>query len=139
MAKTLTVKQSRAVQSLLAGATVKDAALAGNVSRTTLYKWLGRPEFKTELQRADGEIVEVLTRRLTALGKLALDNLEEVLSDPDTPQGIKVRAAVEEVEEDVFKCASAVCGSVWGAHVTGGGDGCRPQGVKKRWGERFVG
>ena len=95
MTQNLTVKQSRAVQSLLAGATVKDAALAGNVSRTTLYKWLARPEFKTELQKADAEIVEVLTRRLTALGKLALDNLEEVLSDPSTPQGIKVRAAVE--------------------------------------------
>lgn len=97
MAKNLTVKQFKAVQSLLAGGRVTDAAKAASVSRTALYRWLALPKFKAELQRADGEIVEVLTRRLTALGALALDRLEEVLSDPDTPAAVQVRAAVEVV------------------------------------------
>lgn len=97
MNSNLTIRQSKALQALLSGDNVTACAKAGGVTRTTFYKWLAQPTFKAALNQADGEIIETLTRRLTSLGNLALNNLEAVLSDPKTPPGVRMRAAVEVV------------------------------------------
>jgi transposase-like protein len=65
----LTEQQRQAVEALLGGLTVKEAAQAAGVHRNTVYYWLKQPAFREALARAE---VEASTDPQQALSLMAL-------------------------------------------------------------------
>jgi hypothetical protein len=76
-------KRATAIDLLAAGQRHGDVALAVNVSRTTLWRWLGDPEFTSAVARRRSELwSEVLDRiRGITLGALVL--VERSVADGD--------------------------------------------------------
>lgn len=93
MPDNLTPRQKRAIVAIVAGQPMARAAAEAGVSRDTLYRWARRPDFSAAINQGTAEQVEMLSRRLVTLGSHALQALAEALTNPDTPQGVKVRAA----------------------------------------------
>ena len=75
----LTQRQKRAIAALLSEPTVQAAADLADVSRATLYRYLGAPAFQEALSRAQGEVLHMSTARLAGLLSRALDELGDVL------------------------------------------------------------
>jgi len=89
----LTVRQQKAISTLLSSKTIEQAAKQAGVSRKTLYTWLRAPDFKAALSEATGEVLENAVRRLTALTSKAIDTLESVIDNPKTNTASRIRAA----------------------------------------------
>ncbi len=75
----ITTKQQKAIAALLSERTARDAAKTAGVGERTLYKWLGEPGFREALRSAEADILDDVTRRLTAGQRLALDTLEKLI------------------------------------------------------------
>ncbi len=75
----ISTKQQKAIAALLSERTARDAAKAAGVGERTLYKWLGEPGFRKALRSAEADILDDVTRRLTAGQRLALDTLEKLI------------------------------------------------------------
>ncbi len=93
MPKNLTVKQRKAVESLLTTWDITQAALLAGVSRDTLYRWLRAEEFRQALQDATRASLEGLSRGLVAMGTQAMEVLSAAMADTTAPAAAKVRAA----------------------------------------------
>lgn len=91
--KKITPRQVIALNSLLSGGTVPSAAAAAGVTGKTVYKWLGRAEFQAELNRAQSEAMDQLSRALVSLGLDAADTLAVAMRDESNPPSIRIRAA----------------------------------------------
>jgi uncharacterized protein (UPF0147 family) len=92
--ETLSPKQTRAIEALLAGKNVTKAAAHADVSRRTLHRWMQKKAFQKRLRAAQDASIAELTRSMTPLAKTALDALEEAMSDDNTPSYVKIRAAL---------------------------------------------
>jgi hypothetical protein len=90
--KKTTVRQNKALQSLLTGETVQAAADNAGVARQTVYDWLDLPHFQEALKKAEADTLEGITRSLIALGSLAVATIEETMSAGDSA-AVRVRAA----------------------------------------------
>lgn len=90
--KSLTIKQLKALESLLTDGTVQQAAQAAGVSRKTVYAWLGQPLFAAELRKLEGELLQSMGRRLLALGEAAHDAVQDGL-DRNEKISTRLRAA----------------------------------------------
>ena len=77
--KGITVKQQKAITALLAERTARDAAKVAGVAERTLYTWLGDPVFRAALKSAEAEVLDTVTRRLSAGQAVALDTLEKLI------------------------------------------------------------
>jgi len=75
----ISTKQQKAIAALLSERTARDAAKTAGVGERTLYKWLGEPGFRGALRSAEADILDDVTRRLTAGQRLALDTLEKLI------------------------------------------------------------
>jgi transposase len=73
MGKNVTPKQRIALEVLLTGTTVKDAADRAGVSRKTVYRWLKDPTFRATLDAATKDALNNLSLRVVALGNKAAD------------------------------------------------------------------
>jgi hypothetical protein len=93
MSENLTVRQRKAIGALLMNYDITQAAKAAGVSRETLYRWKGEEPFRAALNDASRQALEGLSNSLIALSALAVDGLNEVLSNPTTPPAVKIRAA----------------------------------------------
>lgn len=91
MAKNVTPRQRRAIESLLTTADNTAAAAAAGVSRQTLYRWLRDPVFQAELDRVTGEAIDALSRAMVRLGKKATIALDDAIGSNDLP--VRVRAS----------------------------------------------
>ena len=89
----LSVKQLRAVRALLTHPTVAQAAVDCALSEATIYRWLANPAFRAALAQAEGEAVAAAGRKLVALAESALDTVAAVMTDPQAPDAVRVRAA----------------------------------------------
>ena len=89
----LSVKQWRAVRALLTRPTVAQAAQECSLSEATLYRWLNENPFRAALAQAEGEAVAAAGRKLVALAEGALNVLSDVMTNPQAPDAVKVRAA----------------------------------------------
>lgn len=89
--KNLTIKQTRAIQSLLAGQSVTEAADAAKVRRSTLYTWLEQPGFTRAINEGKSEMLERLSQSLASLSDQAVNTLARCMSDPSS--AIQLRAA----------------------------------------------
>lgn len=77
-------RRSQAVALLLAGHSVRDIAVELDVSRPTVSTWLGEPDVRAELERANAEIIDDAVAKLQRLSTKAVDALGELL-DGDEP------------------------------------------------------
>jgi hypothetical protein len=75
----ISTKQQKALTALLSERTARDAAKVAGCSERTLYTWLGNPVFRAALKAAEAEVLEAVTRRLSAGQVLALDTLEKLI------------------------------------------------------------
>ena len=89
----LSVKQLRAVRALLTRPTVAQAAQECSLSEATLYRWLNENPFRAALAQAEGEAVAAAGRKLVSLTETALDVVRDILTDPQAPDAVRVRAA----------------------------------------------
>ena len=69
----LSRRQLKAIPFLVGSPTYTQGCEKAKINKTTLYKWLKNPEFKTELDRQRSEIVEA------AFGMIA-QNIEKAIS-----------------------------------------------------------
>ena len=90
----LSAKQHRTISALLSTKSVIEAAAATGQGERTIYRWLSEPAFRQALSAAEGDLIDVATRRLLQLQGGALDTLEALLSDEtDASAGVRLRAA----------------------------------------------
>jgi len=83
---TLTARQLKAIPHIVGSPTYTEGCKKAKINKTTLYKWLKEPEFKTELDRqrdevateAFGVLSQSLTQAVEALVGL-LDNKDDRL------------------------------------------------------------
>ena len=90
---TLTPRQLRAINALLTHPTVAAAAGVLGVAPSTIYRWLSETPFRAALAQAEGEAVAAAGRKLVALAEGALNVLSDVMTNPQAPDAVKVRAA----------------------------------------------
>lgn len=75
----ITVKQQKAVTALLSERTLGAAAKKAGIGERTLYTWLTDKDFRAALRSAEKDLLETVTRRLSAGQTLALDTLETLM------------------------------------------------------------
>ncbi len=90
---TLSAKQRKAVEALLATGEVQAAAATVGISRETLHRWLRDPPFVEAVRAAEAQALDDLSRVLVRLGRTAAGTLAKAMSDAATPVATKVRAA----------------------------------------------
>ena len=88
----LSHNQKRAVAALLQNKTIGDAARACRLSEKTLQRYLADPTFRDAVLQAEGEMLNLATRRLINLADTAISTLEASMADPSSPN-IRLRAA----------------------------------------------
>ena len=87
----LTAKQDTAVMALAGGASITEAAKKAGVERSTLYRWLERPDFKAALADVQLESRTRAVRRLSsALDKAAATAVALLAAKDDA---VRLRAA----------------------------------------------
>ncbi len=75
----ITVKRQKAIAALLSERTLGAAAKKAGIGERTLYTWLTDKDFRAALREAEREVLDTVTRRLTAGQTLALDTLEKLI------------------------------------------------------------
>ena len=89
---TMTPKQERALEALLAAKSVVHAAELANVSARTLFRWLTEDEFKARYQAASRTRLDTAVGKLRALATEAVETLRAGMVAEAEP--VRVRAAV---------------------------------------------
>ncbi len=91
----LTPVQVRIAAALAAGTTIVRAALDAGVHRTTIHKWLQTSkEFCDAVKQARDHYDGLIADQLNELSVLALDTIRQLLTNPDTPPAVRLRAAL---------------------------------------------
>jgi hypothetical protein len=91
----LAQQQTAVITALIGGATVTDATKAASVDRTTFYLWLKTDaSFQAELNRAKREQMEAMRAQLRALADIAVATVQQMLTGPDVPAGVRLKAAL---------------------------------------------
>lgn len=89
---TITAKQRRLIEALLAGQSVTAATRQLGINRATFYRWAKQDAFKTALADAEAELLANAMRRLLSMQSGALDALSDLVSDRRLP-GARLAAA----------------------------------------------
>ena len=85
-----TARQEQAIQALLTGANVNEAAKLIQVGRTTLYRWLNDAAFRTAYHTAQERSHIWSVNRLQSLTAKAIQVLERILDDAEAPAMAKL-------------------------------------------------
>lgn len=93
-----TAKQLKALEALLEGANVQDAASAAGVNRKTVGRWLNDPAFWTLYQVNSRRVLELAARRLTGKLDAAVGLLASVIDDDEAPASVRLRAASQVID-----------------------------------------
>lgn len=91
--KGLTMPQYRAVEALMANASIRQAAAAAGVSRRTLHRWLRETPFQKALMRMQYDHINAAHASLQAVTGDAVEALRKVLNDPGTAYSVLVNAS----------------------------------------------
>jgi DNA-binding MurR/RpiR family transcriptional regulator len=89
----LTRKKEQAIVALLSKGSIEEAAKAAGIGVATLWRWLQRPDFKEEYQKARRDAVAQAIGRLQQSCSKAVKTLEVVMDDGDAPASARVAAA----------------------------------------------
>jgi hypothetical protein len=80
---------------LAAGQTITAAARSAGVHRATVHNWLSTdPAFRAEFDRIRHDLAWEMRDRLIELERLALEELQKILTDPAASPSVKLRAAM---------------------------------------------
>ncbi len=91
----LTPVQVQIAAALASGTTIVRAALDAGVHRTTIHKWLQTStEFCQAVKQARDHYDSLIADRLNELSVLAIDTIRQLLTNPDTPPAVRLRAAL---------------------------------------------
>lgn len=96
--KRLTAKQVKALEALLDGANVQDAASAAGVNRKTVARWLQEPAYWKLYQVNSRRGLELAARRLTGKLDMAVDMVASVMEDDEAPPSVRLRAAQQVID-----------------------------------------
>lgn len=92
---TLSVSQSAVIRSLVSGSTVKDAAAAAGVHRSTVHEWIRRHhEFRAALDFARHSFALQIEDDLNSLSAAATSLIRKVIEDDSVPTALRLRAAL---------------------------------------------
>ncbi len=91
-------KQLKALEALLDGANIQDAATAAGVNRKTIGRWLNDPAFWKLYQFNSRRVLELAARRLTGKLDMAVGLVASVMEDEDAPAGVRLRAAQQVID-----------------------------------------
>jgi AcrR family transcriptional regulator len=95
----LAPQQAEVITALVRGATVTDATKQANIDRTTFYLRLkSDATFLAELNRAKKEHTDAMRAQLRDLADTAVSTVREMLTGPDVPAGVRLKAALVVLE-----------------------------------------
>jgi len=89
----LTGPQREALEALLSGSSVPEAAKLVGRNRTTVWKWLQEPAFYQALKEGESTQMGQVSRALGAAGRGAVETLVSIKDDPEVPAAVRARAA----------------------------------------------
>jgi transposase-like protein len=99
----LSPAQAQVIAALACGQSVTAAAREAGLHRSTIYNWLQHePQFKTAVESAQREYVEILNDGVRDLAADALRTLRELLNDPNTPPAVRLRTALAILQRPHF-------------------------------------
>ena len=99
----LSPAQAQVIAALAQGRTITAAARDAGLHRSTIYNWLqNEPQFKTAVENAQREYVEILSDGMRDLAAAALDTLRRLLEDRSTPHAVRLRAALAILQRPHF-------------------------------------
>ena len=100
---TLTELQRQVILTLAKGATVKDAADAAGLHRTTIYNWIkNSQEFDDAFGAAQALHLAELSDRMEELTTISISTLREILQDQKAPPAVRLRAALAVLKANFF-------------------------------------
>ena len=88
----LSSKQNRFLQCLLTESTVMKAAQKAGISRSTAYKYLNDPKFKSCLDSARGECIHDTIRFLQGNFAKCSEELMKIVDNPETADQVRINA-----------------------------------------------
>lgn len=92
-------KQAKALDGLLDGLNVQDAAALAGVNRKTLSRWLNEDAtFWKAYQLHSHAALQLAARRLTSRLDGAVELLGSVMEDEEAPAGVRLRAAAQVID-----------------------------------------
>lgn len=97
----LTGKKAKALEGLLDGLNVQDAATAAGVNRKTLGRWLQEPQFWKLYQLNSRRGLELAARRLTGNLDGAVELITSVMEDDEAPPAVRLRAAQHVIDSSL--------------------------------------
>ena len=87
----LNPKQTRALQHLLAGATIQNAAQGAGVDRSTVHRWLREDwSFQAAYNRVRRELRHEVEARLSQLASVALETVADAVESGDVRAALAV-------------------------------------------------
>lgn len=89
----LTPRQVLAVEALLAGTTIRQAAAVARVNERTLRRWLGQPVMYSAIRDGSRELLDNTGRRLSAVMANAPGVVNEIMRDQTAPAAVRLQAA----------------------------------------------
>lgn len=96
--KKINANQRKAINALIAGKSRAQAATAANVGETTIYRWLGLPEFNAELRQAENQAMREAQRLLVAKIEENLTILDEIKNNSEASDNARIRAIQLELD-----------------------------------------
>lgn len=95
----LTPKQQKAIELLLSGMTVEQAAESAGVGRGTLHRWLDDPDVVAAITAGRRQLAEAAMSRLQALADTAVAVLADLMHS--SRETIRLRAALAVIDANV--------------------------------------
>lgn len=86
-------RDERIIASLAAGQSIEETADAVGCSRKTVSRRLADPDFKMRLREVRAQFLSDALGRLSASTTQAVQLLNDVMADPETPASVRVRCA----------------------------------------------
>ena len=96
----LTPVQSGAAIALGFGLSASAVAAKFNLHRSTIHNWLKIPAFAASAQTCRTEFEAQFRNHLAMLTRLALNNIREILTNPDASPAVRLKAALAVLKQD---------------------------------------
>ena len=98
---TLSLNQRKGIKALVECPTVQAAADQVGVTRKTIYKWLGDPDFRQSLVNEEDKIFARVEARLAGEMGAAVGTLSEIHKDQEASASARVRAATAIIDRSI--------------------------------------